>query len=317
MDRARRSRRGDVDRSRLFTSEDDTGDATVTFGNGVHGRRLPTGTANVKATYRFGMGSAGNVAAGQISQLATQPLGVQGVINPLPATGGADADPIDQERANAPMAVMALDRLVSVQDYADFTRTYAGIGKAVSARLSDGRKQFVHVTIAGAEDIQIDTNSDLYANLLQSLRSYGDPYLPVEVDICRVRLIVMAAAIGLQPDYVWDDVVPNVTAAIQALFAFDARALGQTAYLSEATAAAQQVEGVAWVNVKTFDGVPQSITAGQLAALAATLSLRPYIPAALAEVNAKAEPGSTNRILPAELVFMTSDIPETLILAQG
>jgi hypothetical protein len=300
-----------------ITSEDDTGDATVTFGNGVHGRRLPTGTANVKATYRFGMGSAGNVAAGQISQLATQPLGVQGVINPLPATGGADADPIDQERANAPMAVMALDRLVSVQDYADFTRTYAGIGKAVSARLSDGRKQFVHVTIAGAEDIQIDTNSDLYANLLQSLRSYGDPYLPVEVDICRVRLIVMAAAVGLQPDYVWDDVVPNVTAAIQALFAFDARALGQTAYLSEATAAAQQVEGVAWVNVKTFDGVPQSITAGQLAALAATLSLRPYIPAALAEVNAKAEPGSTNRILPAELVFMTSDIPETLILAQG
>jgi hypothetical protein len=301
----------------FITSQDDSGDTTVTFGNGVHGRRLPTGTANVKATYRFGMGSAGNVAAGQISQLATQPLGAQGVINPLPATGGADADPIDRSRANAPMAVMALDRLVSVQDYADFTRTYAGIGKAVSARLSDGQRLFVHVTIAGAEDIPIDTNSDLYANLLQSLSSYGDPHLPVEVDICRIRLIVMAATIGLQANYVWDDVVPNVTAAIQALFAFDARALGQTAYLSEAIAAAQRVEGVAWVNVTTFDGVPQSVTAAQLAALAGTLKRRPYVQAALAEVNSAAAPGSTSRISPAELVFMTSDIPETLILSPG
>jgi Baseplate J-like protein len=298
----------------FITSEDDSGDTSIMFGNGVHGRRLPTGTANVKATYRYGMGSPGNVAAGQISQLATMPLGVQGVINPLPATGGADADPIERARANAPMAVMALDRLVSVEDYADFARTYAGIGKAISAKLTDGLKQFVHVTVAGAEDIPIDTTSDLYANLLQSLRSYGDPFLPVEVDICRVRLLVIAASVGLQPDYVWDDVAPNATAAMQALFAFDARALGQTAYRSEAVAAIQEVEGVAWVNITTFDSVGQSVTAAQLAALAGTLRLRNYVPAALAEVNTKAAPGSTDRILPAELVFMTSDIPETLIL---
>jgi Baseplate J-like protein len=304
--------------NRVFiTSQDDSGDTTVTFGNGVHGRRLPTGTANVKATYRYGMGSSGNVAAGQISQLATMPLGAQGVTNPLPATGGADADPIDRARANAPIAVMALDRLVSVADYANFTRTYAGIGKAVSVKLTDGRRQLVHITIAGAEDIPIDTNSDLYANLLQSLNSFGDPSLPVEVAICRVRLLVMAATVGLMPDYVWDDVVPNVTSALQALFAFDARALGQTAYLSEAIAAAQQVEGVAWVNFTTFDGVAQSTTAAQLAALASSLRRRPYVQASLGEIDPKAAPGSANRILPAELVFMTADIPEMLILTQG
>ena len=98
------------------TSEDDAQKTKVTFGNGAHGARLPTGTANVKATYRYGMGSSGNVDPGQISQLATHPLGAQGVVNPLPASGGADPDRIDQARANAPIAVMALDRLVSVQD---------------------------------------------------------------------------------------------------------------------------------------------------------------------------------------------------------
>jgi hypothetical protein len=300
-------------------SEDDAQKTKVTFGNGAHGARLPTGTANVKATYRYGMGSLGNVEAGQISQLATHPLGVQGVVNPLPASGGADPDRIDQARANAPIAVMALDRLVSIQDYADFARTYAGIGKAVSARLSDGRRQLVHVTIAGADDIPIDPGSDLFNNLVQSLQQFGDPYHPIAVAIRRVRLIVMAASVGLLPDYAWEDVAPNLRAAILALFGFDARALGQTAFLSEAIAAAQQVEGVAWLNVTTFDGVAEDITAAQLAALGSTLGLNPFIEAGLPRVDSRAPPGSPGRIVPAELVFMTPDIPDVLILspAQG
>lgn len=328
----------------FITSQDDSGHTTVTFGNSVHGRRLPTGTANIKATYRYGMGSGGNVAAGQISQLATMPLGAQGVTNPLPATGGADADPIDRARANAPMVVMALDRLVSVADYANFARNYAGIGKAVSVKLSDGRRQLVHITITGSEDSPVDTTSDLYANLLLSLKTFGDPSLPLEVAICRVRLLVMAATIGLIPGYVWDDVVPNVTSTLQALFAFDARALGQTTYLSEAIAAAQQVEGVAWVNFTTFDSVAQSTTAAQLAGLAGSLKLRPYVQASLAQVEQTAvqlpvlakpalagtnvlpalthpvqtlAPDTANTILPAELVFMSTNIPEMLILTQG
>jgi hypothetical protein len=75
-------------------------------------------------------------------------------------------------------ALKALDRLVGVEDYSDFARTFAGIGKAAAARLSDGRRQLVDVTIAGADDIPIDVNSDLYRNLVQALHQYGDPYLP-------------------------------------------------------------------------------------------------------------------------------------------
>ena len=66
-------------RERLFvTRTDDADKTTLVFGNGVHGARLPTGTANIKATYRYGIGKAGNVKANQISQLATHPLGLQG-----------------------------------------------------------------------------------------------------------------------------------------------------------------------------------------------------------------------------------------------
>jgi hypothetical protein len=288
--------------------------SAVTFGNGVNGLRLPTGTSNVKAQYRYGLGSVGNVDAGQISQLATHPLGAQGVINPLPATGGADPDSLEQARANTPVAVMALDRLVSVVDYAAFSRAYAGIGKAVAARISDGTRQLVHVTIAGAEDIPIATTSDLYGNLLQSLLLYGDPSLPVQLALRRAQLLVMQATVGLQPAYQWEDVAPLVQAAVLACFAFDARALGQTAFLSEAVQAAQAVEGVAWLYVTRFDGVPDSITAAGLAALGSTLTLRQHVLAELASVDTSAAPGTPGRIRPAQVVYMTPDIPAMLTL---
>jgi hypothetical protein len=299
------------------TNENEAQQTSVGFGDGVHGALLPTGTANVKAVYRYGLGEVGNVAAGQISQLATHPLGAQAVVNPLPATGGADPDSSDQLRANAPIAVMALDRLVSVSDYADFAHGYAGIGKASALRISDGRRREVYVTIAGAGDIPIDPTSDLYRNLVLSLQEFGDPSLPVSVGIRRVRLLVISAAIGLAPDYAWEDVVPLVTGALQTLFAFNNRALGQAAFASESILAAQQVEGVAFVTLKVFDSVAESITAAGLAGLAKTLRLNQVVPAEPAHIDPKAAPGSPDRILPAELVFLTPDIPATLILTQA
>jgi hypothetical protein len=301
----------------FITREDDQERTRVTFGSGVRGARPPTGTANIKATYRYGMGADGNVDAGQISQLATHPLGAQGVVNPLRASGGADADTLAQARSNAPVSVTALDRLVSVSDYADFSRTFAGIGKASAARISDGVLPTVHVTIAGVGDIPIDVGSDLFDNLFTALEAFGDPQQALELAVRRVKLLVMAASVAIDPDRAWEDVEPRLRAAVLWTFAFDARELAQAAFQSEAVAALHKVPGVAWVNVTTFDSVGESVTAAQLATLAATLKLQPYVIAETAKINAKAPPGSAARITPAELVFMTPDIPDTLILTQA
>jgi hypothetical protein len=301
-------------RDRTFiTSASGDDKVSVIFGNGIYGARPPTGTANIKATYRYGIGAAGNVAAGKISQLATHPLGAQGVINPLPASGGADRDSADEVRCNAPMAVMALDRLVSVKDYADFSRTYAGIGKASAARLSDGYKQVVHVTVAGAHDIPIDVNSDLYNNLLQSLLKFGDPHIPVQIGLCKIKLLVVSARIRMLPDYQWEDVEPRLRAAMLDHFGFAARDLGQSAFLSEAVRVMQEVDGVSYVEVAVFDSVAEDVSAETLASLAGSLTLYPAVAAELA----KRDPSATDpaqRILPAELVFLTPDIPDMLIL---
>lgn len=274
---------GPTDR-RFITPTDDEDKTTIVFGNGQYGARLSTGIENVTAVYRTGIGKPGNVAAEQISLLATRPLGVKGVINPLRASGGADREGRDQARRNVPLPLMALDRLVSVQDYEDFTRSFAGIGKASATRLSDGRRQLVHVTIAGAEDIPIDKNSDLYRNLRQALHQFGDPHLPIQVAVRELMLLVITAKVRLLPDYQWESVEPKIRATMVDAFSFERCELGQDVLLSEVISKIQAVEGVAYVDVDVFDRVHQDITTGELESLADHLRLHDRISTNLARV---------------------------------
>ena len=242
-----------------ITKTDNEDKTSIIFGDGKHGARLPTGLENVKAVYRSGIGKPGNVAARQISLLVTKPLGVKSVINPLPATGGADRENRDQARRNIPLAVTALDRLVSVQDYADFARTFAGIGKASAVGLTDGRRMLVHVTIAGAEDIPIDTTSDLFLNLSQALRKFGDPYQPVKVSVRELMLLVISANVRILPDYQWESVEPRIRTALLEAFGFEGRELGQDVMLSEVISVVQGTPGVAYVDVDIFDAYPEML----------------------------------------------------------
>ena len=244
---------GAADR-RFVTATDDGGTTSVRFGDGSHGARLPTGVENITATYRNGIGAPGNVSAQQISLLATRPLGVKAVINPLRASGGADAETRDQARANVPLAVLALDRLVSVTDYADFSRTFGGVGKAAAIKLGN----LVQVTIAGADDAPIDTSSDLYRNLLQALRTWGDPSLPLRLAVRELLSLTLSAQVGLVDGYAWESVEPVLRGALLSAFGFERRALAQDAYLSEVVAVMQAVPGVAWVDVDAFGSLDQA-----------------------------------------------------------
>jgi len=237
---------------------DDNGNTTVIFGNGQTGARLPSGVENVRAVYRSGIGKSGNVKAEQISILTTRPLGLKGVINPLAATGGADRESRDRARRNIPLAVMALDRLVSTQDYADFARTFAGIGKASAKELSNGRQTVVHVTIAGADDIPIDQNSDLYRNLLQALKQQGDPYQPIQLVLRELTVLILVANVKVLPDYLWEFVEPKIRATLLDIFSFERLELGQAVSLSEIISTIQKVPGVDFVDVDIFDSISET-----------------------------------------------------------
>ena len=311
----------------FMTQIDDGGTPSVSFGDGVQGARLPTGTGNVQAVYRSGIGESGNVLAGQISSLVSSPLGVKSVINPLPATGGADPEDAAQAQGNVPLAVMALDRLVSVQDYADFSRTFAGIGKANAQRLSDGHREVVHVTIAGANDIPIDKTSDLYKNLVAALHQFGDPDLPIQVDPRELVVLAISARVRLAADYQWDSVAAAVRAALVSYFGFQNRALGQSACLCEAISLIQNVPGVAYVDVDDFRGLSESTitrlgnaaaATGQTDGSAQGQDLEVISPrvAGPSDVVAQLARLAGGQLQPAQLVILSDAVQDTVVLNQ-
>ena len=95
----------------------------------------------------------------------TPQLGVNKVTNPLDTAGTADPETMDKARENAPFTVLTLDRIVSIKDFENFTRAFAGIGKACAEVLWNGEQQEVYITIAGTNGEAVDEHSDLYKNL--------------------------------------------------------------------------------------------------------------------------------------------------------
>jgi hypothetical protein len=236
--------------ARLYqTLQDDDGFTTIQFGDGIEGARLPSGESNVRARYRKGLGAAGNVAADKLTTLLSRPLGVGEVTNPEPASGGEDGETLGRARVNAPLTVLTLDRAVSITDYANFARAFAGIDKAHALWIPAGPAYGVFLTIAGVAGAAVAETGETFTNLSDALRSYGDPLVPLRItnySDARFRCRLAVKVLDAHPS---DKVLAAVDDALRTRFGFTARDFGQTVSVDEVSAVAQAVEGVAAVHV--------------------------------------------------------------------
>jgi predicted phage baseplate assembly protein len=225
---------------------------------------VPTGDENVTATYRTGIGTDGMVKAGQLSLLMTRPLGVQKVTNPLAPTGAADLESRAQARQNAPFTVLTLDRIVSLKDFENFARAFAGIGKARATWLWDSGKRMVHVTIAAAasngSDYTVDPKSDLFINLQRAIDAARDTVHPVHIASYAPLFVRLEAGVLIDQTYVAEKVLAAVTEALQHAYSFSQRDFAQPVQASEVLALLQHVQGVkaAFLQTLYFRGAPPS-----------------------------------------------------------
>ena len=228
---------------RYVVHRDDDGVAHVVFGDGVHGARPPSGTENVQATYRQGIGSAGLIEERKLTLIQTRPLGIRDVVNPVPATGAEDPEPRSLARQNAPLTVLALDRVVSLTDYEDFARAFAGVGKASATALWRGDQELVHVTVAGPDGAEIAEGSSTYDNLVTAIETSHDPgrrfriasFTPVYFDVL--------ADVLVDPSYDQQTVVAAVTTRLADRFSFARRAFGQGVSEAEVIATIMSLPG--------------------------------------------------------------------------
>jgi hypothetical protein len=104
----------------------DSVDGTLHFGNGIRGRMLPVGTNNILVdVYHKVPGDQGNIGAREIQVCDGFGDRVQ-VTNLLSATGGRDAERIDEIIARAPSLLTSRDRAVTRQDFEIIAKEASG-----------------------------------------------------------------------------------------------------------------------------------------------------------------------------------------------
>ncbi|MFE7804675.1 baseplate J/gp47 family protein [Streptomyces sp. NPDC057430] len=233
---------------RVFITRDEPdGSVVVAFGDGARGARLPSGSHNVRATYRKGTGVAGNLPADRLSQLMDRPLGVKAATNPVAADGGVDPEDEGHARNSMPLATRTLGRAVSLRDYADFALAFAGVSlaRADVLRLRTGRTIVVSVCGphgAAAPDATV-------AHLTAALRRYGDPLARVEVLPARQARFRLALKVRVDPAREAKTVLATVETALRIAYAPLLRGLATPVHRSQVVAVAASVPGVVAVDL--------------------------------------------------------------------
>jgi predicted phage baseplate assembly protein len=279
---------------------DSQGNTIIYFGTGNRSANLPTGTEQLTATYRIGIGQVGNVPANSLTLLRNRPAGVQRVTNPLAASGGADPDTLDQMRSLAPLQTRTLQRIVSLNDYQTFTQMLGGVGKVQAKSTWDGHRQLVHITVAGVDGAPISRDSALYSELLNAITNattsqarlvYLDSFEPLYFQI--------EARLRIDPDYVdsRETVIADATQSLQTAFSFANRDLAQNVPVSEVIALLQNVAGVLAVEMQSL-----YIKDGQQ-----PVALNPILEAKLARYEG-------GKLLPAQMLLLQSQNSDGIVL---
>jgi predicted phage baseplate assembly protein len=240
-------------RERVYTIRlDDDGKTKVQFGDGRTGARPATGRENILADYRKGLGREGNLDAGKLTLLTTRPLGVKSVTNLPPSTGGTDAEALADARTNAPLTVLTLGRIVSLDDYADFARAFEGVAKAHATWVWGRAAREVLLTVAGSDGAAVPDDGPLHQKLLAAIGKAGDPNVPVTVRSYEPIPFRLTATIDHDEVLLAEQVLADAEAALRDRFSFPARAFGVSVPLSAVLAVLHGVPGVVSVDVDSL-----------------------------------------------------------------
>ncbi|MEN1783522.1 MAG: putative baseplate assembly protein [Bacteroidota bacterium] len=245
---------GPEERIYIVRQEND-GSTYVQFGDGLTGARLPTGTENIQATYRVGIGTEGLLKAEQLSLLMTPQLGLRSVINPLPTKDADDPEAPENIRQNAPLTVLTLDRIVSIHDYEDFTQAFAGIGKAKADVMWQGEDRTVHLTVAAVSPTAPMVSDSLITNLLTAINTIRHDTFKVVVSNFTELTFGLTARVKTHPDYETATVLDAIQNQLVTTFSFEERRFAQDVTPSEVIAHIQTVEGVVYVDLDTLNGI--------------------------------------------------------------
>lgn len=248
--------------SHFAVEVDNNGLSHLRFGDGFHGA-MPKPDSTFEAVYRVGNGTSGNVGAEAIHRVVLPVAGIKIVRNPLPASGGAEPESIEQVRQYAPQAFRVQERAVTAADYAEVTERHPEVQKAAATLRWTGSWYTVFDTVDRAGGRQVDAPFETeLLTFLERFRMAGED---LEVDAPRFVPLEIIFTVCVKPGYyraqVKADLLKvfsnaNLSDGRRGFFHPDNFTFGQPLYLSQMIARAMDVPGVQWVDAEDVPGKP-------------------------------------------------------------
>lgn len=240
------------------TFVDASGNTFIIFGDGIAGR-IPPLYKPITASYRVIDGSLGNVPANTLININSNYealVGITGVTNAADAAGGSDEEPTLSIRNNAPRGLRALNRAVTLDDYASIAVGVPGVGSATA--LSDiytSINLYVKPELGGGVDNLGDPTAEfllLADDVSATLSGKTSPNVTVTVLPPEYVEINVTATLNLYPNAKNADAE---TAALQYLtdyFDPSIASFGQVVSLFEVMQALTTAEGVLYPTISVL-----------------------------------------------------------------
>jgi hypothetical protein len=217
---------------------------TITFGDGVNGARLTSGTGNVTAYYRYGSGAA-SPPAGRLTAISQPQPNLAAIKNPVVVSPGSDPQAPTDVRSNAPASVFTFGRAISAVDYEVIASQAPGVSRVAAQWTLDEPTQRTMVTI------YVDGGPAAVTAASAALAGSDDPNRPVSVIGATAIDLWLTCTLVVAADRQVPAAVAAATAAIShsadGLFSPAVMGIGQRLYRS-AIDAALMVPGVVAVH---------------------------------------------------------------------
>jgi hypothetical protein len=251
----------------------------VMFGDGVSGS-IPGAGSYIKVQYEAGGGTAGNIsdnflfyffqdAPGVTSTIDWTDLTIQNAV----ATGGIDPETDENIRALAPLALSAMNRVVTLEDFENYALSLPLVGKADATAASrssvtlyvapyrDDRSTDLYPgynttnTVVGQELLNIITSvKDNLSDKLQigtSLTVSPPTYVPVSLEIGYIK----------RPQFTHEQVLEKLKLSLLSVFGYNYMTFGDTLRPEEVEFELRKVDGV--LSVKVISLYRSSLTASR------------------------------------------------------
>ena len=305
------------------TSTDANGISYINFGDSISGRIPPTGS--IYASYRVGGGFYGNVGPKTLTYLLTNVVAGLTVNNQEAASAGADVESTDSIRFNAPYALTALNRAVSLSDYAALAIQVPSVAKAVAdgsvynnillymAPYGDNALSTPGVDATGSGDA-VFTNAS--TKLISFLTDKAPATTTVTILPPKYVPINISVDVHVASQYKQSTITNAVYAILNSLLSFDNVIFAEQFVLQYVLSAISTITGVSFADVTLLTRADASFTGNITAGSGSITNVSSFLNVAVGQqVAIAAGTASTVTITSGTTISSFDSVAKTITLS--